>query len=140
MIWVYDRDGSLPHEIAALETDGAMQNEVVTPADEGTPLGETAGSGSSRCGEAFRYRCNSPALHEVAFALFCDHLGRRDRLASLRGSGGPRLVRGDVERTRPAGSRRENGLQRLPTDAPPRRRYPPSSAWSRRSATTPLRQ
>jgi hypothetical protein len=52
-------------------------------------------SGSCRCGRAFRYRCNSPALHAVAFALFRDHLGRHDRLASLRGNGGSQLVQGD---------------------------------------------
>jgi hypothetical protein len=49
-------------------TSGATQNGVVTRADGGTPQDGPAGSESSRRGEAFRYRCNSPPLHEVAFA------------------------------------------------------------------------
>src|SRR5260370_2553310 len=44
-------------------------------------------SESSRRGEALRFACSSQSLRPAAFALFPDHPGLRDRLASLRGSG-----------------------------------------------------
>src|SRR6202049_2611 len=87
-----------------------------------------AGSASNRRDAAFRYAGNSPALREVAFAPFRDRLELRDQSASFRGSGVSRLVRDGGVRTRPAATRSENDLRRLPTAVRLPRRYPRSYA------------
>src|SRR5580700_2451692 len=94
------------------------------------------GSGLSRYDVAFRYSYKSPAPLGAAFAPFCDHLERRDSVASSHESGVLPPVQGGWERTRLVAGRRENGLQPLPTDVPHPRRAPRSSASSDTSAKT----
>src|ERR1700688_4836370 len=65
------------------------------------------GSGLSRCAEAFRLSCRSPALHQEAVALLHDHLGQHDPSASSRGSAVSPPVRDGEESTRPAASQYE---------------------------------
>src|SRR5713101_8605219 len=72
-----------------------------------------AGSASNRRDAAFRYAGNSPALREVAFAPFRDHLEPCDPSASLNGSDVSRPVRDDREMTRPVARRSESGFRRL---------------------------
>jgi hypothetical protein len=111
------------------DNSGASVGRCARNGSAHLPIPSREGSGSFRCGEAFRSACKSPAPHRVTYALCRDHLGRRDPLASLRRNDVSQPARDGGEGSRPVAAQSESGLQRPPTDVPLPRRYLRPYSW-----------